>query len=358
LPINRLKASAPPRGQKDHRSPMASPLIRLDDALRPALARLEPVTPRDMPLAEAVGGWLAAPLIAPQAVPAEAIALRAGLAVEALALIGASPHAPVMLTAAPPCVGLGETLPAGTDAIIDPASLSAEAGFWEATDSPAPGQHVRRTGHDLARGARIAAEGARVTPALALVAARAGFTTLPVRRAGVSISGPHCPEAEWLAGELATLGARLTAPQEADLQVTLSSAATPMLALNPGETGGLSLAQGRPLVAAPARFDGLVGVWCALVLPLMAALHGLAIAQTPARLSRKIASQVGLSELALFALAGDSAEPLAVGEVTLAALARADAFAILPPESEGAGAGAMLPVTRLTAPFTSGDPTR
>ena len=59
-------------------------------------------------------------------------------------------------------------------------------------------------------------------------------------------------------------------------------------------------------------------------------------------LARKVSSLIGSTELALFAIVEGRFEPLCVGEVTLAALARADAAALLPPGSEGFAAGASL----------------
>jgi hypothetical protein len=56
-------------------------------------------------------------------------------------------------------------------------------------------------------------------------------------------------------------------------------------------------------------------------------------------LARKIASSVGIAEIALLARKHDSWLPLVVGELSLAAIVGADAWLMVPGGSEGFAAG-------------------
>jgi molybdopterin molybdotransferase len=57
-------------------------------------------------------------------------------------------------------------------------------------------------------------------------------------------------------------------------------------------------------------------------------------------LARKIASSVGMAEFVLLERSEGAWMPLAVGELSLAAIARAEAFLLVPGGSEGFAAGA------------------
>ncbi len=99
-----------------------------------------------------------------------------------------------------------------------------------------------------------------------------------------------------------------------------------------------------PTIRLPTRIDGLIGALHALVLPALDALSGAAPRTTDVTLALKLVSQVGSSDVALLTVDGGTAVPLAVGDLPLSAIAAADAFAVLPPASEGLPAGARLAV--------------
>jgi hypothetical protein len=125
----------------------------------------------------------------------------------------------------------------------------------------------------------------------------------------------------------------------------------PRLALAPAQTAWLEREGGALVLSVPRRFDGMVAAVLALAVPAMAALTGAAPCHEERPLLRKIASGLGMAELVLLTRQGADWHPAAAGAVTLAALATADAFAILPPDSEGLPAGAPLVGTALLSPF-------
>ncbi len=92
--------------------------------------------------------------------PTLAEALRAGFAVTALDLTGASADLPIGL-AAPVHVLPGDPMPPGTDAVLPPEGVEATGTGFEAVRPIHPGGGVRRAGHGDGRaGAHIAAVGA------------------------------------------------------------------------------------------------------------------------------------------------------------------------------------------------------
>jgi molybdopterin molybdotransferase len=328
-------------------------LTGLDEALAPVLAALYPVQPVAMRPESAIGLPLATPLMAPSALPAHAIALRSGLAVSALDLVGASPHAPVPLPAAPARVEAGEALPPGCDAVIDPGAVTISGPLIEAMETVEPGTHVRLAGHDLGAGEAIAEAGDILTAEKALVARLAGLDLVMVRRPAVGLLWPEGPERDWLAARLGTIG---LAPDDRkpDLVLTPGLERQAGLALRPGETAWLMRGDGSTRLHLPPRSEGMIGGWCALALPVIARLMGLDIATEALTLSRKIVSSVGVAEVALVWIEGNVAHPLAVGDLSLGAIATADAFALLPAGSEGAAAGAVIDFVRFAMPLRSG----
>lgn len=339
-------------------------LVSVADALKPLLADLRPVAAIGIATAEALGRIAAAPVWNPAPLPATAIALRAGIAVAAASLVGASPYAPAILTEAPPAVLAGEAMPPATDAVIPAAAAVAAGRFVEIGQTAYPGEQVALAGSDLTRRALILGSGAPVTPEIQLALAMAGLTEIAVLDGRFAITSSGDPAThDWLAARLVALGLAEARPTEADLILCLGEiddaivdpAAAPAacgLALRPGETAGAIMrADGRPVIRLPQRFDGAVAAFYALVLPVVARLTARVINTRMRPLNAKVSVAVGCTDVVLLRGVGQGYEPLAVGQVTLQALLRADAVALIPPESEGAGAGTPLAAIPIDIPL-------
>lgn len=339
--------------------PMTSrPLTPLADARDRLLGGRGPVAPVRLPMAEAIGLAAAETVRAPHALPRAAVALRPGIAVASADLVGATPQAPALLPLVPPPVLPGETLPPHADAVLPADAVSMSGPFAELGQSAYPGENVRKAGGDLAAGAVIVAEGGAVTAEVALALAGAGLTHVAVRQPAIRIEATPGPEAAFLATLLRHAGCAVGNP-DADLIITLAAdvaAAAPPgailgLALQPGRDSALDLTGGTPRLIAAPRFDGLVALLHALILPLVATLAGRRPRRVERPLAAKIASQVGMTDLVLLAAAPEGWRPLATGQATLAALLAADAVALIDPSSEGLPAGALLAATPLREPF-------
>src|SRR3954471_13681875 len=145
-------------------APAARTLMPVEQALARLLGGLDRVAARHIPLSEAAGLVLAEPLRVPGPVPPEALALRSGFALAAADTFGASHYAPVMLPRLPDPVAAGETLPAGTDSVVEPEALTILRGRAEIAEPVAPGAWTRRAGEDAAAGAILCDAGAGLRP--------------------------------------------------------------------------------------------------------------------------------------------------------------------------------------------------
>lgn len=362
------------------------PRIALAQA-RHALLACSPMAPVELPIAVAGGCVLARDAIAPRAQPPCATALADGWAVRAGQTVAATPYMPVAVTAA--AVRAGEPLPAGCDAVLPSAALAVEDGQPMATQPAAPGDFVRRVGEDLIAGHPLLAAGSQLTPLTVAMAAGAGIATVWIRLPAVQIlhlDTNEAARAAHFAGAL--LDARgatcrcapLAAPllEEDAYALTLvfgaaaigsADAAAALLradarwrplgtpALRPGDTLVCGHLGQRPTLLLPARLDAVLAGLLLLAAPLVDHLAGVAPAPQRLRLplARKIVSAVGASDLLLLTIDNDRWQPLGTpGDFDWPATLAAQAYAELPPESEGAAEGEPFDATLLSPGWSGG----
>jgi molybdopterin biosynthesis enzyme len=315
---------------------------------------------------------------APARHPSTDCALIDGYALASAELIGASPMSPAILMEAPRLVQVGDPLPVGADCVVDAGFISV-GPMTEATAPAAPGDGVRRAGGDFRHGEVIVRSGERLDALRAHALLAAGVLTVCVRRPVVRVLAVG--GAGVTAGLVAALArdagadARLAAaPRDRDSLagslagvdgdavilvggtgcgvddrtiIALRCAGANVihgLALEPGRTGAAGLIDGRPVIAAPGRPEAALAVWLALGAPLMSALLGVPVYPLAAErpLTRKLASTVGLAQIAALEATAEGWRPLAVGDMSLAHLARADGFLLVPEDSEGRPEGALV----------------
>lgn len=350
-------------------------LTPLEIALAALLNGLEPLAPVELPLPDAAGCIAAGtPLLA--AHPPHDIAAADGWALRAHDLVGASSYSPLPLTKVPPWVEAGEVMPAGCDCVLDAGAVEVSGPLVQVLAEGAPGQGVRRAGSDIAEGTPAVAEGRPVGAADLLIARVAGLEKLGVRRPRLRIvnvpgatatmqmiaslaraAGLDVETREAGARDQASIADALDA-SSCDLLLTVGGSGVGRgdaavmalarrgevkahgLALQPGRTAAVGRLEQVPVVALPGSPDAALAAWLALVLPLVDRLS----ARQPRRpialpLSRKIASSVGVAEIVLLAEEHKTWRPLAVGEWPLHAVARSDAWLLIPGNREGFAAG-------------------
>jgi molybdopterin biosynthesis enzyme len=350
-------------------------LTPLDTALAALLRGVAPVTVEELPLLEAAGCVSAGMPLLP-AHPPRDIAAVDGWALSASDLVGASSYSPLPLAGLPVWVEAGDAMPAGCDCVLDVDAVEVSGPFAQVMAEGLPGQGIVRAGRDIAENAPAAATGCPVDSAALLLARVAGANKLSVRRPRLRIINvPGATMTLQMIADLASaagldVSAHDSASRDAasiaaaldvsacDLLLTIGgtgvgradAAVTALaergaklahgLALQPGRTAAAGRIGNVPVVALPGSPGQALAVWLALVLPLIDRMS----ARRPRRavtlpLARKIASSVGIAEIALLAEEHKTWTPLAVGEWPLQAMARADAWLLIPASHEGFAAG-------------------
>jgi molybdopterin molybdotransferase len=351
-------------------------LTPLDLALAALLDRLEPVAPIELPLAEALG-CVAAEMPPLRAVPPCDIAAADGFAFCARDLVGASSYSPLPLATSLAWVEAGDAIPHGCDCVIDADLVDQTGPMAQVLGEAIPGQGVRRAGGDIAEGSFVMAPGRRVGPLDLAVARAAGLQTLRVRRPRlrvVNIPANAGTTAHLISEYARGVGVEVIAAEakgrdgesiareieadSCDLLVTIggsgvgrSDAAVIALArccdvlahgiaLQPGRTAAAGRIGKVPVIALPGGADQALAAWWTLALPVLDRLSGRQQRQRlTLPLARKIASSVGIAEIVLLERNAGTWMPLAVGELSLETIARADAYLVVPDGSEGFAAG-------------------
>ena len=112
------------------------------------------------------------------------------------------------------------------------------------------------------------------------------------------------------------------------------------IALQPGRTAAIGRIANTPVIALPGASDQALVGWWTMALPVLGRLSGGEPRQmTTLPLARKIASGVGIAEIVLLKKIGETWMPLAIGDLSLDAIARADAWLAVPGGCEGFAAG-------------------
>lgn len=357
-------------------------LTSLDDALKRLLEGLEAVPARELTIDEVLGR-ISAGLTASGELPVDTVAMIDGWAARSLDIVGASSYSPAFLIEPPVWIECGQSLPVGSDCVVEPQSVHHENGIFQIVAEARPGQGVRRTGDEIAAGASVIRCGQMIRPLDVLIATQLGLRSLSVRMPRlqlVNMSGGsgQSSTAQYIADLAAEAGALVTrtesASRTASTIASLLSAADADLIVTIGGTGagktdatvetlqdagvvtvthGIAVLPGRtaavgcwgpvPIIALPGMLEDALAVWWTLVLPV---LDRLTMRQRPtvARpIARKIASAPGIADIVLLAREDEAWLPLSVGELPLQALARADAWMLVAGNSEGFPAGALCP---------------
>jgi molybdopterin molybdotransferase len=353
-------------------APLADLMARFD-------AAVIPVAPRNVELAAAVGATLAADVAAPADLPSAATAIRDGWAVAPEVVLDASSYAPVPLSPPPAWVETGGAMPAGTDAILPVDAVNVSNAGAEALAPVAPGEGVMPAAADAAKGAMLRRAGERLRPSDAAVLRAAGIASVSVCAPRVKIFCASVPtrsradtispmiaravEAEGCIAQVAqaaslesalldrgcdaiiAIGGTGTGKRDTSVKTLARVGKVEIhgFGIAPGETAAFGIANSHPVLFLPGRLDAALAVFLVAGRAMLGRLAGRSGAEPaiPVKLVKKVASTVGLAEVVLVRLGETGAEPLGTGIFTMQALARADGWILVPPESEGLAAGAM-----------------
>ncbi len=353
-------------------------LTPLDVALAALLNGVAPVTPVELPLAEALR-CIAADMPPLGAVPPRDIAASDGFALCARDLVGASSYSPLPLVTLPVWVEAGDAMPEGCDCVIDAASVELTGPMPQVLAEAIPGQGVRRTGGDIAAGSHIVEVGRRVVARDLMIARAAGIEQLKVRRPrlrivnipGGAVTSDLIAESARTAGvdvvsvtasgrDVASIVAAIdvdgcdllliiggSGVGRTDAAVTALAGCGEVIAhgiaVQPGRTSAVGRVGKTPVVVLPGAPDQAFATWWTLALPVLDRLSGRRPRKTlNLPLARKIASGVGISEVVLLERKRGAWLTLAVGELSLDAIARAEAWLTVSGGLEGFAAGSRV----------------
>ena len=350
-------------------------LTPLDQALNALLQGVEPVAPIELPLAAALR-CIAAAMPPLPAHPSRDVAAVDGYAFRARDLVGASSYSPLPLTTTPVWVEAGEAMPEACDCMLDSDSVDMSGPMPQVLAEAVPGQGVRRAGGDIAAGRPVVEAGWRVRPRDLLLARAAGWGRLSVRRPRLRIinvpgggvtaeliaesaqaSGAEAVSCTAAGRDAASIAAAFddgacdlllviggSGVGRTDAAVTALAARGKLLAhgvaLQPGRTVAVGRIGTTPVIVLPGAPDQAFAAWWTLALSVFDRLSGRRPRKTiNLPLARKIASSVGIAEIALLVRQQDMWAPIAVGELSLDAIARAEALLVISGGSEGFAAG-------------------
>ncbi|MBI3700831.1 MAG: molybdopterin-binding protein [Afipia sp.] len=362
---------------KSQRLPAA--LTPLDAALRLLLDSVQPVDPFVVALADAIGCVAASAVVSKGPLPAHDVAMSDGWALRARDLIGASSYSPLQLPKAPQWLEAGDRMPDGCDCLLDADMAAQTRSAFQVVAEVAPGHGMRRASSDVDIGSRLVASGQRIGVIDIATLRAAGVDRLPVRlprvrvvdvpsRDGATISSQLV--GEFVKGTGASVSyARAGGRDAAAIAAAIGEEACDLLlvtggtglgltdytvhalsavkanpahglAIQPGRTAAVGRLKNAPVIAIPGAADQAFAVFLMLVRPALDALSGRLARKALSRpLARKISSSIGVAELALLQNSDEIWMPLAVRDLPLEAIARADAWLAVPAESEGYAAG-------------------
>ncbi len=395
-------------------------LMPVDEALARGLALVDPVARcESVPLFRATGRVLAEPVRAALPLPPFDNAAMDGYALRLSDLAGPGPWTlPVgarMRAGDPPCplpdgaacrILTGAALPTGADAVVAQEDTARANETIRLDRRPAPGQHIRRAGDDLAAGEDVVPAGRLIGPREAGAIAAAGVARVRVRarlRAAVLCTGselvppgqPLAPGQIWDANA-AILAAALDQPwidrtdlgavpddPEALAKALVAACAQTNLVITTGgvsvgdedhmarlftEAGGvihvmkIAMKPGKPLTIGRlgrTLWLGLPGnpvaafvTWTVIGARLAEAMVGIAPTiprKTLARLAAPLRHRPGRCEYRPARVLGYCAQGTqmiecleAPGSHRVALLVRAEGLALIPAEAEAMSAGALV----------------
>ena len=362
-----------------------------------------------VPVTEAAGLVIAAPVWATRSSPPFDAAGMDGIAIRAADTLGASETSPVYLAPdAYDVIDTGDPMPAGRDAVVMREHVHYDTeGRAELLAAAPPYQHVRSIGEDVSAGELLLPEGHRLRPADLAAAVAAGAKQLSVRKRPLVLILPTGDEivpigTEPGPGEILDTNSLMLAAQareagcearilpiepdsperiaaavraaavECDLLIVIAGSsagrddytarvvsATGTLAVHgvavrPGHPVVLGVVGQTPVLGAPGYPVSAALTFDIFAVPMLAGLSGAPPPRRPvtaARLARKLASPLGMDDwvrVRLGSVGGDLvATPLPRGAGVLTSLVRADGLLVVPAGVEGHHAGSTVSVELL-----------
>jgi molybdopterin molybdotransferase len=293
--------------------------------------------------------------------PPHDVASSDGWVLRASDLVGASSYTPLPLARPPGWVEAGDRIPEGSNCVLDEDAVDLTGPIAQVLSEAIPGQGIRRKGGAIADPSRIVDAWrpgglSAHPPRVRVVNVPGGDLTARLIANGLREAGAEMVSVEAAARDALSIGNQLDGSDSdllivvggsgvgrTDASVLALAACGKMiahgLALQPGRTAAVGRIAQAPVIVIPGAPDQALAAWWAVVLPVLGRLASRKRGTQSLPLARKIASSVGIAEIALLRRERDSWMPLAVGDLPFETIARADAWLLVPDGSEGYAAG-------------------
>lgn len=344
---------------------------------------IEPVVSRTVAAHAAALKTLAADVIAPADVPLCATALHDGWAINSEQTLDAGPYAPVLLSISPKWVDTGEIMPANTDAVLPPDAGAKSDGGFEIFESVNAGEGVLPQRKHTAKGDILLQAGEQATVLGAAALEAVGITNVSIRAPRVKIMAasvasdldfvsPVIAKAVLASGgdpeivRKASLDALLDKP-DADAIIVVGGTGSGRndttvstlarngtldfygFAVTPGHTAAFGRVGKCPVLALPGTLDAALSVFLVVGSRLLDRLTGSQVDKkgVPVKLTKKITSTIGMEEVIYIRRVEDGVEPIGKGMFPMQKLMQADGWILIPAESEGIAAGAIVEMRKL-----------
>ena len=354
-------------------------LTLLADVLASFDLSVGPVEPREEAVTKALGLTLAASAVIAAGHPKAALALRDGYAVRSDATLDASSYAPAPLSPAPTRVEMGDTMPAGADAVAALDAVQMRGAEIQALAAVAPGEGVLAPNADATADLQLRLAGARLRRIDVALLTALGVERVLVRQPRVRVVQAGASDiirgAATLIASAVASESGITVTDNSTLEAALNDASADMIVaiggtgsgrnddsvrtlaragtvqfhgigITPGETTALGFVGARPVLLLPGRIDAALAGWLTVGRRMLARRAFRLIEEQPfaAELARKIASPLGLAEVVAVRRRLGKVEPVAQGYLSMQALAHAEGWILVPADSEGYAPGARVVV--------------
>ncbi|MGL4637337.1 MAG: molybdopterin-binding protein [Beijerinckiaceae bacterium] len=364
--------------------------ISVDDAIA-LYGRFNPVEPKVIPLAMAIGLRVVSDIPVRRDVPMSAQAAINGFALKAADVALATRRKPVLLKFPASPVDRGSPLPPGCDAVL-PFELCQQAGdIARALGSVVEGFGIHQPGGLIKEGEILFRAGQIITMASAMAGASCGINEVTVRQPVVDIifnarsitrnndrmidvvsssirgSGSKIGAISFTAGdplELADLlvssaadiitvvGGTGNGPSDTTVEAIASVGEVLFhgIRLSPGSSMALGMVGGKPVFASPASLPDIAAVNIVMTPAFSRRLFGRPQRPMPfsqSRLLQAIPASKGATQVFFANLNGEEIMPLGSDAISMMDIARANAVIIMPEGARHKRVGEFVPYLRL-----------
>lgn len=345
---------------------------------------INPVASRTISTNAATLKTLAEDVIAPADVPLCAVALHDGWAINSEQILDAGPYSPVLLSVTPKWIDAGELMPANTDAVLPPDGGAKSENGFEVFATVNVGEGVLPQRKHAGKGDILSRAGDQVTVLSAAALEAVGITSVSIRAPHVKIMAASVASnsldfvSQVIAKAVLASGGEPEIIRKISLEALLDRPGADAIivvggtgsgrndttvstlkrkgtldfygfGIDPGHTAAFGRVGKCPVLALPGTLDAALSVFLVVGSRLLDRLTGSQVDKKgeSVKLTKKIASTIGMEEVIYVRHVEDGVEPVGKGMFPMQKLMKAEGWILIPADSEGVAAGAVVEMRKL-----------